>query len=170
LSCDKYSTCRNNSKCFRCRGTSLYKEKKPSGFRKKNSEKEGMEFQRKVVKKYNKKMKPLGKVAREQTNSGALYFAPGDIATEEFLLEAKERGIKATGETQFTITKKILDKIEEEAGLSKPGIVTFGFKNNAEIYSISKFDLLLELYQTIDTLRRENVWLREQLTNQKDED
>jgi hypothetical protein len=172
LSCENFDICRNNTKCFRCRGMSLYKEKKVTGFSKKNSNKEGMEFQRKVVKKYNRKikLKPQHKTARERPNSGAMYFAPGDIAAEEFLIEAKERGIKASGKTQFTITKKILDKIEEEAGLSKPGIVTFGFKNSEEIYSITKFDLLLELYQTIDILRYENIGLRNQICQEKDED
>lgn len=129
---------------------SLYKPKQRRRLgRPVNSKKKGMAFQRKVKTMYNRKM------ARETINSGALWFDPGDISMEEFLIECKERKLTAQGEKYFTIGKDVLNKIDEEAGYSKPGIVVFGFSNDDSVYCIIQYDDLLELIHMIDVLTKE---------------
>lgn len=119
-----------------------------------------MAFQRKVVDAYNNKLKEtsvaLNKTpAYEQINSGAIWHLPGDVVTEEALMECKERGtLSAKGEKQISIKKDWLDKIAEEALASgKAPLLPFGFKNDDEIYAIATFDLWLELIHTIDILK-----------------
>jgi hypothetical protein len=157
---DRCSRCVNNGKdCYRCgdhNDFTFYKEKssKRSGFRKKKSKKEGMAFQRKVVSAYNKAIDQ--KVAYETPNSGAIWHMPGDVVTEEALMECKERGtISARGEKQITIKREWLEKAAEEAFYSnKPMLLPFGFKGDDKIYMVGEFDFFLELVQTIDTLKK----------------
>ena len=125
-------------------------------------QKEGMEFQDRVAKKFNEFMS-----AAVVPNSGAMWFKPGDIVSEEFLMECKERGtISSSGEKQITITKSMLDKIKQEAGANRAPVLPFGFKGSPEIYVACEFDILLELI-------RENRLLRsiiEVAREDKDED
>jgi hypothetical protein len=147
-----HQDCKNRpNACLRCNGITLYRAKNKSHLRKKKSDKEGMAFQRQVKARYEK---IVGKEATETLNSGALWFQPGDIMTEEFLNECKQRKLNARGEKSFTITKDIISKIEQEAGANRPGIVTFGFKGDDRIYVIADFDLWLELIQTINALKK----------------
>lgn len=101
-----------------------------------------MAFQRKVVGAYNKAMSQ-DKVAYETPNSGAIWHMPGDVVTEEALMECKERGtISARGEKQITIKKEWLEKAAEEAFYSnKPMLLPFGFKEDDNIYMVGEFDL-----------------------------
>jgi len=101
-----------------------------------------MSFQRKVGKLYDQAM---AKKSQQVINSGALWFAPGDVNMEEFLVECKERKLTSRGEKQFTITKEMLDKIKKEAGGSKPGVVAFGFKNDDSVYLVADYNIWLEL-------------------------
>jgi hypothetical protein len=112
----------------------LYKVKKSGAKvgRVKNSQKEGMAFQRKVQKTHDKK---VGAQSRQCLNSGALWFDPGDIITENDLIECKERKLTARGEKSFTITEEILNKIEEEAGGRRNPVVAFGFKGKEAVPS-----------------------------------
>lgn len=138
----------NNFPCFKEKGSSK------SSFSKKNSRKEGMGFQRKVKDAYNQAITAKPK-AYETPNSGAIWHMPGDVVTEDDLMECKERGsLSAKGEKQITIKKDWLDKAKEEAFPSKRMLLPFGFKNDDEIYLVTEFDTFLGMVQTIDELER----------------
>lgn len=133
----------------------LYKTKKrkpPKKAKKKNAlgktdkyQKEGMEFQDRVAKRYNELM---GRGARQQPNSGAFWGMPGDVITEELLQECKERGtVSSRGEKQITIKKEMLEKIKKEANFRRIPVLPFGFKNDDNIYVALEYDLLLEVVQ-----------------------
>jgi hypothetical protein len=157
--CDK--CIRKGTHCYRCgpfNEYQFYKEKDakkrgPIGKRAVNSQKEGMAFQRDVKSRYKQ---VTGREAKEQPNSGAMWFAQGDVKAEEALMECKERAgtINAKGEKTFSISKEWLDKVAEEA-CYKPWILPFRFKNDDEIYVVAKYDFFLELVQTIDFLKGE---------------
>lgn len=156
-----------NKNCYRCgehNNFEFFKAKAQKKYRSfgspKKSNKEGMAFQRKVVDAYNDKLSETTNIlskpkAQEQINSGAIWHMPGDVITEEALMECKERGtVSAKGEKQISIKKDWLDKIAEEALSSgRAPLLPFGFKNDEEIYVVAKFDLWLELVQTIDILK-----------------
>lgn len=100
----------------------------------------------------NKKTKDL---ARQQSNSGALWFAKGDVITEEYLMECKERGtLTSRGEKTISIPKEWLTKQEKEAFQEKRPywILPFRYKNDDEIYLVKTFDQELEMYQKIKDL------------------
>jgi hypothetical protein len=144
--------CRNykTPACRRCMNYSLYRQVSKPGLKKeRKSQKEGMSFQRKVQQRHDSAMSK----SRQCLNSGALWFDPGDIITERDLIECKERKLNSRGEKSFTITKEIINKIEEEAGYSRSGIVAFGFKGDDEIYCIAKYDLWLALIQENESLK-----------------
>lgn len=167
MECDKFSECKNNDKCYRCRSYSLYRVKPKSRIgQAKNSKKEGMAFQRKVGKIYDRE---FGKKSIQQPNSGALWFAPGDVKMDEFLMECKERKLSAKGEKQFTVTKEMLEKIEAEAGYSRPGVLAFGFKGCNEVYLISNYNTWLDLVQRNNQLKEANEKLIEELNQLKNE-
>jgi len=150
--CDKYCSCRNSGKaCSRCRMYALYRPKRDAKVKSK-SKKEGMSFQTKVQQRH---MDVTGELGRQTPNSGAIWSDPGDYVTEKDLVECKERKLNARGEKSFTITQTILEKIDEEAGSSKNGIVAFGFKGDDEVYCIAKYDLWLALVQQIKLLQSE---------------
>lgn len=149
MDCDKCAS--KDQNCHRCGPHNEYKffrEKRSSGFRKLTSKKEGMAFQRRVKDAYNRS-------AKEQPNSGAIWFMPGDIVTEEALMECKERAgiINSKGEKTFSISKEWLIKAEEEA-FPKPMLLPFAFKGDPTIYMVGKFDFFLELVQRIEQLTK----------------
>ncbi len=151
--CPKYD-CRNRGRpCFRCQGDAggfpLY-HRKVDRMRRKNSRKEGMSFERRVGKVYEKR---IGSKARQMPNSGATWFMPGDVNMDEFLSECKERKLTSRGEKQFTVTREMLDKIDMEAGVGKPGVIVFGFKGDSNVYLITKYDTWLSLIHDLNMLR-----------------
>lgn len=104
------------------------------------------------------------KDAVRQRNSGALWYAKGDIKTEDYLMECKERGtVNSRGEKSITIPKEWLVKQELEAFQeNRPyWIVPFRYKNDESIYLVKTFDQEIEMYQELRRLRQENLSLRE---------
>jgi len=96
--------------------------------------------------------------ARRQANSGATWHSKGDIITEEFLMECKERGtVNARGEKTITIPKEWLTKQEREAMQeNKPyWLLPFHYKGDDTIYVIKSFDQEIEMYQEIRQLREQ---------------
>ena len=92
--------------------------------------------------------------------------------TEEFLVECKERKLTSRGEKQFTVTKEMLDKIEKEAGFSRPGVLTFRFKNSDDIFLIADYNVWLGLVQENNQLKKVNSELLKKLdeyNNNKEE-
>ncbi len=167
-----YKDCTNKNNCLLCipQGR-LYKtkNKKPKKTKKtdefgkvKKFQKEGMSFQKKVKDRYNKITNNKYK-AYETPNSGAFWGIPGDISTEEMLMECKERGTHRGGEKYITITKMMLDKIEKEAGVKKFAGLPFGFKGDDKIYIAADFDVWLAMVQINQHLKHENEELKRKL-------
>lgn len=161
---EKHDQCQKNALCHLCDGERLYsppKEHKPlkrSGPKKK---KEGMDFEKRVVKKWNQ---AGSNEARRRPNSGAFSNLPGDIATPQDLMECKERGsASAKGEKNFTIELNWILKVQREtASCGKLNwYIPFSFKNYEEVFLIKSFDHELELLQTIEQLREKIKELEE---------
>lgn len=104
--------------------------------------------------------------ARRQANSGALWYAKGDIKTQDYLMECKERGtINARGEKSISIPKDWLLKQELEAFQeNRPyWVIPFRYKNDDSIYLVKSFDQEIEMYQQMRILREENEKLKRQI-------
>lgn len=101
--------------------------------------------------------------AKRQANSGALWYAKGDIKTQDYLMECKERGtVNARGEKSISIPKEWLLKQELEAFQeNRPyWVIPFRYKNDDSIYLVKSFEQEIEMYQEIRRLREENLSLR----------
>lgn len=107
--------------------------------------------------KQKPKQKPVVD-AKRQANSGALWYQKGDVKTEHYLLECKERGtVNARGEKTISIPKSWLLKQEQEAFQeNRPyWAIPFRYKNDDAIYIVKSFDQELEMYQEMRRLREE---------------
>lgn len=96
--------------------------------------------------------------AKRQINSGALWYAKGDVKTQDYLMECKERStINAKGEKTISIPKDWLVKQEKEAFQeNRPyWILPFRYKNDSMIYMVKPFEQEIEMYQEIRRLREE---------------
>lgn len=96
--------------------------------------------------------------AKRQVNSGATWHSKGDIITEEFLMECKERGtVNARGEKTISIPKEWLVKQEREAMQeNRPyWLLPFHYKGDDTIYVVKSFDQEIEMYQEIRRLREQ---------------
>lgn len=96
--------------------------------------------------------------AKRQVNSGAVWHSKGDIITEDYLMECKERGtVNARGEKTISIPKEWLVKQEKEAMQeNRPyWLLPFHYKGDDTIYVIKPFDQELEAYHEIRRLREE---------------
>lgn len=160
--CKYQNQCKNFGKaCFKCFNYNLYdsfKEIKPlqnkSSSRK--EKKEGADFEKSGVKKYNQSIKISKDMARKQLASGALPFALGDMITEEELTsciaEFKERGdLSSSGQKQITIKKEWLDKLKKEAVMMKKDyyFLPFCFKGSEDQYVVIDYNILLSYIQMI---------------------
>lgn len=94
--------------------------------------------------------------AKRQANSGATWHSKGDIITEDYLMECKERGtINSRGEKTISIPKEWLVKQEKEAiQENRPyWLLPFHYKGDDAIYVIKPFDQEIEMYHEIRRLR-----------------
>lgn len=159
--------CLNNNKCHLCFDRSMFKRPKWMDIRdrqierKKNNipkkKKEGMSFEKSIAAKINRKNKSNSSsiIASRRPNSGAIWSMPGDIVTKEQLIECKERGsTNARGESQITIQKIQLSKIQQEAlSCGKAPLYIFSFKGDTEAYVVKNFEYELELLEQIEILK-----------------
>jgi hypothetical protein len=163
--CKYIQECGNQGKsCFKCFGFNLYKPiKEKTGLKAKSDrrmeKKEGMDFENRGTRSYNKAVQTAKQVAHRQLASGALHYALGDMITEESLTAAlaefKERGSKdARGEKQITIKRDWLEKLKDEARQMKREyyFLPFSFKGDTKDYVAMEYDMLLAYVQTIQTL------------------
>jgi hypothetical protein len=132
-------------------------KKRQQAYLKPRKEKEGMGFEKRVAKKYNKTVnKPIDS-ARRRPNSGAIWSMPGDIVTQEgFLFECKERGsVTGRGEKTISIHKEWLDKVALESISAKRcyWALPFGFKESDDVYIIKDYNTELEMIQQIEMLK-----------------
>ena len=108
--------------------------------------------------------------ARRQPNSGAMWFAKGDILLDHALMEVKERGTKnARGEKTISIPKEWLTKQAEEAFQEGREFwyLAFAYKNDDEVYVIKTLDHEIELMKELRKLTEENALLQEKLKEQE---
>lgn len=108
--------------------------------------------------------------AKRQPNSGAMWYAKGDILLDHALMEVKERGtLNGKGEKTITIPKEWLDKQEKEAFEERRDFwyLAFAYKNSPDIYLIKPFDQEAELIKQVRELTAENERLRMELAEKE---
>lgn len=101
--------------------------------------------------------------AKRQPNSGAMWYAKGDISLEHALVEVKDYGTKnSRGEKTISIPKAWLDKQAEEAYLQGKEFwyLTFAYKGDDDIYLIKPYDDEIEMIALLRKLQNENELLR----------
>lgn len=112
------------------------------------------------------KKKSVQKEAKRQPNSGAMWYAKGDVLLDHALMEVKERGSKnARGEKTISIPKEWLTKQADEAFQERRDYwyLGFAYKNDDEIYLIKPYDHEIELIKEIRRLAEENEHLKNTL-------
>ncbi len=173
---DKFLKCTKNSLCHLCDGERLYKPPKEFKSIKKGPKKikEGMAFEKRVTKTYNKsvcKDNNHSDIARRRPNSGAFWSLPGDIVTRDALFEAKERGSRtSSGEKTISVHREWLEKIRDETfqrTSKRYWFLPFGFKNDEKIYVITDFEIQLQLINIIHDQEEIIKNLSESLSIQK---
>src|SRR5690606_19464396 len=135
--------------------------KDPLGKYKAGAKKQGIDFENKVAKSYND---ALRRKARRVAGSGAIWSMPGDVITEQDLIECKDRGmITARGEKQITIKKEWLDKIHiESIGTGKRPMLAFRFAEDEEdIFVTMNINVLFEIVFQISELKKRIRQLQE---------
>ncbi len=157
--------CKNNALCHLCDGERLLKLPVKKTFRTgPKKKKEGMDFEKKVAKKWNKSTNK--NLAVRQPNSGAIRDRPGDITTPTDLMECKERGtITSKGEKTISISLSWILKVQREmisAG-KQHWYIPFGFKHHEDIYVVKSLDHELELLQEIEVLNNKIAELEAKL-------
>jgi hypothetical protein len=169
---ESFNLCENNSKCHLCDGTRLFKRPKWMDRRDKEKErklnktpkkkKEGMDFEKRVQKRFNQTVNKSSAAAaasdsaRRRPNSGAIWSMPGDIITKEQLFECKERGSKnSKGEFTISIQKSQLEKVRRESQLANRDTwyYVFGFKGDDKIYLVKDYEDELNLIQQIEIFK-----------------
>jgi hypothetical protein len=104
--------------------------------------------------------------AKRQPNSGAMWFAKGDITFDHALMEVKERGSKnARGEKSISIPKEWLTKQADEAFQERRDYwyLAFAYKNDDGVYLIKPYDHEIEMVKELRRLAQENEQLKKQL-------
>jgi hypothetical protein len=145
-------------------------KKRQQSYLKPKKEKEGMGFEKRVTKRYNKAINKTHDSARRRPNSGAIWSMPGDVVTEEgFLFECKERGtVTSRGEKTISIHKEWLDKVSTEA-VGKYWALPFGFKGSDDVYIVKDYNTELDMIQTIEILKKRVIELTEHLEGEGNE-
>lgn len=175
---DKFKICTKNNLCHLCDGKRLYtepkwmirnkkeKERKASGSFKKK--KEGMDFEKKVAKKYNQKLRSTSRQdnANRRPGSGAIWNMPGDIITKRELIECKERGSTTkSGEKTISIPKSNLEKIKNETHYAGKDTwyYIFSYKGSSEIYLVKDYNDELRMIEQIEILKNRIIELEDML-------
>lgn len=125
-------------------------------------------FSAKTPKRLVKHKSTAGQEARRQPNSGAMWYAKGDITLDHALMEVKERGtVNGRGEKTISIPKEWLTKQEDEAFQERRDFwyLAFAYKNDDEVYLIKSYDHEIEMVKELRRLQAENEELKEKLDN-----
>lgn len=104
--------------------------------------------------------------AKRQPNSGAMWFAKGDITLDHALMEVKERGtLNARGEKTISVPKEWLTKQADEAFQEGRNFwyLAFAYKNDEDIYLIKSYDQEIEMVKELRRLQEENEQLKKKL-------
>lgn len=138
------------------------------------SDSSSYKYSTKTPKSVPKKMNKVKKEAKRQPNSGAMWYAKGDVLLDHALVEIKERGtLNARGEKTISIPKAWLLKQEDEAFQEQRHYwyLAFAYKNDSEIYLIKPYDQEIELVHELRKSHEENERLNQlvkDLKNRKD--
>ena len=75
--------------------------------------------------------------ARQKPRSGGLWFAPGDLATEDFLFDSK-----LSKHNRFSVTKNMWNKLYKEAIMSQrmPALLVEFGDENTELVVLDRAD------------------------------
>ena len=186
--CEYTDRCLNSAKCMLCRSHAMLKlpeDKKRLGLqrkaastsRKKDNLDDCSESWKDLEQSVADRISALPttkqyndmREARRQTRSGAIWFMPGDVADTIILAECKERNSEtARGEKSITIPKSWLLKLDDEAKLvGKYPTFAFRYKNDEQIYSVNKFEVLEEMVLEIKYLRVEIDRVNQENANYK---
>jgi len=117
------------------------------------------------------KKKVVQPEAKRQPNSGAMWYAKGDVLLDHALMEVKERGSKnARGEKTISVPKEWLTKQADEAFQERRDFwyLGFAYKNDDEIYLIKPYDHEIELIKELRRLDAENKELKSVLAQQSE--
>ena len=120
-------------------------------------------FSTRTPKRLVKNQSTAGTEAKRQPNSGAMWYAKGDIMLDHALMEVKERGtLNARGEKTISIPKEWLTKQADEAFQERRDFwyLAFAYKGDDEVYIIKPYDHEIELVKEIRSLKEENERLR----------
>jgi Holliday junction resolvase len=143
MTCTYFDTCQNNTQCYRCQGCSLLRLPKTRKTLKAGG---GSTAWRRMERDVAARLAQAGPAARSQPASGSKWYAPGDVITQDYLIECKAHVTSARGAKQHTILKNHLEKIASEAALlGRLPIYTFRFKGDDKIYAVIDFDTLEEI-------------------------
>lgn len=158
--------CSNKDKCcHKCYGYAFYKQpkqKKALGSNKRKTISSANESWRNLETQVAKDLSKIPKYyeAYRQYQSGAQWFAQGDVADPITFIECKEREgniSEAKGTKSFTIQKEWLDKSADEAkGSGKPVFLPFRFKSDDNIHVVTQWDGIYELVTTLKSAMIEN--------------
>lgn len=175
---EQFKICTKSNLCHLCDGKRLYTEPKWMAIKKKEQErkaaglfkkkKEGMDFEKRVTKKYNKKLTPSGikDSASRRPGSGSIWSMPGDIVTDKELFECKERGsTTSTGEKTISIPKAHLDKVKLETHYAGKDVwyYIFSYKGTEDIYLVKDYNDELAMIEQINMLKKRIVELENRI-------
>lgn len=139
MECRHFDICLNNTKCYRCNDEELLKL--PARWERlshRSPRKSWQKLEHDVADRLNS--------AYLQPGSGNKWFAPGDVATPDLLVECKSHCVQSKGSLQHTINKSHLDKIAREAAISgRLPVYAFRFKDDERVYAVVDFDFLVGL-------------------------
>jgi hypothetical protein len=144
MECTSHDKCLNNTLCKVCTDCSLLKLKKEYKKPQKYRERQGTDFEKKIIKTSNRiKQKPKPKdAARATINSGAFWMDKADISLEDLLVEAKDRGT----EKSMSIKREWLEKVYDESlEVGRLPVLTFQFKDDDTIYAVMRYEDLLHI-------------------------
>jgi hypothetical protein len=169
LDCKYYTRCYNglhNNKgeqCYRCHDYRFLKlpEDKIRRTRQKkktrNNNPSWQQFESEIARHLAAVPTVVEYESHRQPGSGALSFAKGDVWDSIVLNESKlrDQSTAARGHKQHTLKREYLEKIIKEAGFTKIPIYTFRFFEDEEIYTVLRFNDLLDLIHEVKLLRTE---------------
>lgn len=150
MDCEYYNYCLNNDKCYRCANCSLLKVKKREKKLRQISPKKSSTPWRRIEHKVAEVLSKYDESAKLQPGSGNRWFAPGDVISENFIVECKSHVVSSKGEKQHTITREQLKKLEDEAAMTgRIPVYAFQFKGDSKVYLVLEMSVFEELLAAV---------------------
>lgn len=113
---------------------------------------------------YEESVFPKLSESHRQLRSGGIWTMPGDIKDQILLVEAKQRTSKnKAGEFKFSIKRRVLEKVDNEATGSQIPTLVFRMNDDENIYSVMKYEYLMELITQLNFAYEENKLLQQEV-------